>query len=406
MSMRIRCALIVPSIAAATLLATAVGGCAVTSAQATAPRNAAITAVRAGARLQAVAFTNPTNGYGLFTATVDHGRTCLAEVAATGDGGRRFGPPQVVSSWRCPTSPPVDALTADSHGDVFAYGPQLFASHDHGTSWTKVKTNGTVLATSAVGRSAWRLTVRCPGHGTTPDSCPLALGTSADGGRSWRPAATQLSAATVPGFGAHVTGTAKFVRTSRATGYVLAGPTPGSRGKHDLATLWITRNGGASWSRRQVPCGPDGLSASLAVAPSGQLFVACAGQPSAGSQDKTLVSTVNGGRSWITHAACSRLRQSCLPLDTGYLGQIAANSAGEVFLTGPRSSLLASPDSGRSWQLVRPRIGDDGGGTTQVMFFGARGLVLGLDSAQDERPAIWHSSDNGAHWLAVHPVLG
>ena len=83
-----------------------------------------------------------------------------------------------------------------------------------------------------------------------------------------------------------------------------------------------------------------------------------------------------------------------------------------MFLTGPRSSLLVTRDGGRAWHLVRPLLGDDGGGTGTVAFFGRAGragrdgLVFGYDGRHNERPAIWHTADGGAHWRVVYPVVG
>jgi hypothetical protein len=51
-------------------------------------------------------------------------------------------------------------------------------------------------------------------------------------------------------------------------------------------------------------------------------------------------------------------------------------------------------------------IGDDGGGTARVTLFGRNGVVLGDDPADDELPALWHTSDGGVLWRVTHPVTG
>jgi photosystem II stability/assembly factor-like uncharacterized protein len=350
-------------------------------------------------RLQQAAFTSPQRGYGLFTLL---GSTvCRAEVAATADGGARFGRPHVAARWSCDGNDPVTRIAADKAGDVFVFGPALAVSHDHGRSWTPARV-GDVLALSAVGRSVWLLTARCTGHGTVADRCPVRLLVSADGGRSWRRA--RLPGATVAGFGSQVVGQADLVRTSKAAGYVLTGPGVNPRGKPDVARIWITGNGGASWARHAVPCGLDALSAALAVAPTGRIFVACASEPGAGSQAKALASSLNGS-TWTVRTPCSHGTIVCPPLSFGYLSQIAATSDGTVFLVGPRSSLLVTHSAGRTWRAVKPLIGDDGGGTSTVSFFGPRGIVVGNDPANDELPAIWHTADGGAHWHVVHPAI-
>ncbi|MGH3394782.1 MAG: sialidase family protein, partial [Streptosporangiaceae bacterium] len=267
-----------------------------------------------------------------------------------------------------------------------------------------------VLAVAAAGRSAWALVARCHGRGQRagPRSgqCPLRLIVSADGGRTWH--AARLPGASVPGLGGQPAGPAELVRTSARTAYVLTSPGRTSR-------LWITRDGGASWTRRPVPCGLAAMSAGLAVAPDGTIVVVCAGQPSAGGQVKTLAWSADGGRTWTVHRPCrAGTGTGCAPLGFGYLGQIAAPAGRTVFLTGPRSSLLVTRDGGRAWHLVRPVIGDSGGGTGAVAFFGRAdrdgqadrdGVVFGYDPRHNEQPAIWHTADGGAHWRVVYPVL-
>lgn len=355
-------------------------------------------------RLQGVVLTSPRRGYGLFTATAAGGTRCQGGVGSTTDGGRRFTRPAVADAWRCDANAPASSLAADAGGDVFLYGPALYASHDHGRSWTQTRLGGQVLAISAAGRSVWAVVARCHGHGDQPDQCPLRLMVSANGGRSWQAARHQLPGATVPGFGRQPAGQAALVRTSATSAYALSGPQPNPQGRPSTARIWVTSNGGASWTRHRVPCGTDGLSAALAVAPDRTIFVACAGEPSAGSQGKSVTSSTDGGRTWTAPTPCRD--DDCPPLSTGYLGQIAAPSGRTVFLAGARSSLLVSRDGGRAWRLVRPVIGDDGGGTGQVMFFGLDGVVFGYNGSHDELPAIWRTSDGGAHWRLIRPVVG
>lgn len=207
----------------------------------------------------------------------------------------------------------------------------------------------------------------------------------------------------MPGIGRSPDGSAELVRT-RSAAYVLTGPAP--LGRPAAARIWISRDGGATWSRHRVPCQLAGLSAALAVAPDGTIFVACAGQPSAGARAKSLACSSDGGRTWSAHRPCrTGAGAGCPPLSVGYLGQIAAPA-------GARSSLLVTRDGGRAWHLVRPLLGDDGGGTGTVAFFrragraGRDGLVFGYDGRHNERPAIWHTADGGVHWRVVYPVVG
>lgn len=360
--------------------------------------------ITANARLTALALSSPERGDGLF-ATSD-GSRCEAVAAATSDGGRRFTDAAVIASWNCSGTPRVQSLTTDANGDEFAYGPQLFLRGNEARAWLASRQPGVVLAVSAAGRSVWMLL-----SDRAPSGCRLVVLETANGGHSWHPARSQppgMSGCPGPGIGEGAAGQTWLVHTGPASGYVLAAPSVNNRGKADSVPLWYTGNGGISWSRRTIPCGLDALSAVLSVAPGGALAAVCAGEPAAGSQAKSTATSHDGGRSWTVHVGC-QLLEPCRnpgPLMNGYLGQIAAVSAGTVYLVGQRSSLMVTTDGGEHWRLSRPVIGDSGGGTMQVIFFGGSdAVVLGDDGSDNEQPAIWHSADGGRRWAAVFPVL-
>jgi photosystem II stability/assembly factor-like uncharacterized protein len=378
---------------------TAQAGTAITS---TARQAAATIPGASSARLDLIAFTSPAAGYGVFTGQA--GGRCQALAGRTADGGTRFGTLARVTSWPCGANPPASFLTADGYGDAFLYDPGLFVSHDYGRHWAAARQPGTVLAVAAVGRSVWLVRAQCHrGAGT----CPLRLLESADGGRTWAASPAQPPGATVRAVGGRpaqepAAGQTWLLRTGRSSGYVLSGPAS------DAAPIWFTTDAGRSWSARQVRCGPIGaMSVTLAAAPDGTLLAVCAGQPGAGNQAKSAGRSTDGGRSWAVHTPCPPVRFICrqgMPLDSGYLGQIAAVSAGTGFLAGDRSSLLATTDGGRHWQTVRPVIGDSGGGTFQVIFVSRRdGFVLGDDARDNELPTIWRTTDGGRRWSGVVP---
>jgi photosystem II stability/assembly factor-like uncharacterized protein len=355
-----------------------------------------------GARLDAIAFTGPAAGYGVFTRQAA-GR-CQVLAGRTTDAGARFGALAPITSWPCGGTMPGSFLAADGHGDAFFYDPGLLVTHDGGRTWARDHQPGTVLAIATGGRSAWMVRADCPRHGGT---CPLRLLESADGGRTWALAPAQPPGATVRAVGGQpaqggAIGQTWLVRTGRSSAYVLSSPVG------DVAPMWFTADGGAAWSARQVRCGPIGaLSATLAAAPGGTLLAVCAGQPSAGFQEKSAGQSADGGRSWTVHTPCPVSRMTChrgTPLDFGYLGQIGAISAGTGFLVGDRSSLLVTSDGGAHWRAVEPPLGDTGGGTFQVIFVSRRdGFVLGDDSRNNEAPTIWRTTNGGAHWSGVAP---
>ena len=260
-----------------------------------------------------------------------------------------------------------------------------------------------MLAIATAGHSAWMVRADCPRHGGT---CPLRVLQSSDGGRTWATSPAQPPGATVRDGGGWfaqqgTAGQTWLLRTGRSSAYVLSSPAG------DVAPMWFTADGGASWSARQVRCGIAARSVTLAAAPDGTLLAVCAGQPGMGFQAKSAARSVDGGRSWAVHAPCPPAHLICRragPLDFGYLAQIAAISSGTAFLVGDRSSLLVTTDGGSHWRTVLPPLGDTSGGTSQVIFVNRRdGFALGDDFRNGERPTIWRTTDGGRRWSGMVP---
>jgi photosystem II stability/assembly factor-like uncharacterized protein len=369
----------------------------------TASSAAAIGSGAAAARLTAIAFVSRANGYGMFTRQA--GGRCQILAGRTTDGGARFGTLASVTTWPCGENPPVSFLAADGHGDAYLYDPKLFVSHDGGRTWAPGHRPGAVLAVATAARTAWMVRANCPPHG---QACELRVLQSANGGRTWAAAPAQPTGATVPEVGGQpgqegALGQTWLVPIGRSSAYLLTGPADRA-----AAPMWFTADGGASWARRAVRCGMRALSVTLSAAPDGTLAAVCAAEPGAGFQAKSAARSTDGGRTWAVHPTC--LPGGCqhvTPLDDGYLGQIDAVSASTVFLVGERSSLLVTTDGGAHWRVVRPLIGDTGGGTFGVVFVSPRdGFVLGDDLRNNERPTIWRTSDGGAHWSRVIPGAG
>jgi photosystem II stability/assembly factor-like uncharacterized protein len=357
----------------------------------------------AGARLTAIAFVSRADGSGMFTRQA--GGRCQILAGRTTDGGASFGTLASVTTWPCSQNPPASFLAADSHGDAFLYDPKLFVSHDGGRTWAPGHEPGIVLAVATAGRTTWMVRAGCPPHGR---ACELRVLESANGGRTWAAAPAQPTGATVREVGGQpgqegALGQTWLMPIGRSSAYMLTSPAD-----HAAAPMWFTTDGGASWARREVRCGMRALSVTLSAAPGGTLAAVCAGEPSAGFQAKSAARSADGGRTWAVHPTC--LPGGCqhvTPLDNGYLGQIDAVSAKTVFLVGARSWLLVTTDGGAHWRVVRPLIGDSGGGTFGVVFVNPRdGFVLGDGPRNNERPTIWRTFDGGAHWSRVIPGAG
>jgi len=361
-------------------------------------------------KLTKLAFFDPTSGFGLFIR--QRQTDCGALVGFTTNGGAVFGEPVSVTTWPCSGTASVTALAFDDHGDGFAFGPDLFESHNHGATWSHVPQPGQILSVEALGSSVWMVEADCPLSTSPQTPCPMRLVESQNGGLTWTSTTIPASLTLNNGYGASA-GQTWLLRISPSAAYLSSNLPFGAQGPPPTnAPLWFTSDRGRTWARRKIPCGFGAFTVALSAVPDGPLFAVCAGQPGAGNSLKSVLSSTDDGVTWATPYPCATtstgVSESCAtsPLAAGYLGGIDAVSASTVFLYGPRSSLLVTRDGGIAWSPVTPPIGDTSEGTSTVTFFGASdGVVLGYDGLHNDVNTIWSTTNSGLTWRSVVPVL-
>jgi hypothetical protein len=365
--------------------------------------------------LVVASFTSFLDGYGLFNKVI--GSQCQSLVGRTSDGGARFTDLVNVVSSACADGTQW-TIAADDSGDVFVYGPGLYASHDHGRSWSLARRTGQILAVAAAQQSVWMLRQSCGSSGLL--RCHATLMISADGGRHWRRSAVQPDGARYhPG---HPSGPYSdqdwLVRTGGSSGYVLFPPgtarATSTSGAGSLnALLRYTSNGGASWVTERVPCARqtfDGVTMA-AVPGTRDLAAICSGEPGGlppiPTQVKLVAVSVNGGRSWRVPLPCSldiNNAEGCV-LANAFTSQIAALSADTIYMVGTEVGLVASHDGGKVWKPVSLPDGASAD-TYQVQFFGkSDGRVVGISNVGIV-PAIWTTTDSGERWSIENVTPG
>jgi len=349
-----------------------------------------------------VAFTSPSRGVGLFVHStipengVGSGR-CAFFTRTTTDGGASFGVAgATIRTTGCASGYLVAGVAATGAGDVFAYDPGLFESHDGGASWDAVRLGGTVVALAPAGRSVWAL--RETGCARGSGRCTLTLLKSADGGRSWRATAHQPPehsfSAPVP-----LPLDASLLRSSANAAAIVLPPVAGS----SAATIEQTLDGGGHWTTGAAPCVVGAFAIYYSAAQTGARWVACAGQPATGEQEKSFARSLDGGKTWLAGASPCLIGTitTChrgMPLG-GYLGGLAALSPTTAFYVGGRSSLTFTRDGGRSWQ-VEPGFSGDASGTSEVTFPSASD-GWALDEGFGGHAVLWRTRDGGTRWTRL-----
>lgn len=347
-------------------------------------------------RLQAIAFSSPSDGLGVFSKESADSVTCHDYVGHSNDGGATFVSLVRAVSSNCTTFDFAPSIVSDGHGDDFLYGPRLYVSHDNAKTWTQSLHFGTVLDVDAVGLSVWLIESGCtPSDNMRSIPCSVRLYVSMNGGRTW--SASKAFARGVNGMSSGANGQSYLARVNRTSAYLMLAPSLKS-GVPSVAPLWYTSDGGATWSKRDVPCHIGAFSSVLSVDASGTLMAACASEPGAGNQIKSVLLSTDGGLHWTLKTESN--------IDYGYLAQIDLLNSEDAFLVGGRSSLLETRDGGIHWRAVQPLIGSSAGGTAQVTFFGGtHGLVLGNDDSDNENMTLWSTANAGRNWSVEIPQV-
>ena len=360
--------------------------------------------------LTSIWFSSPANGYGAVIQTITSASgsslACTDYVGLTSDGGRRFRNFTRIGTWNCAHAGGATALTFDGAGDGFFYGPNLYESHDAGTTWSRVRTSGRVVDISTIGRSVWMIEALCtPQEVARNAMCPLKMQQSSDGGRNWSgPATLPGTTLAFPAAGAApAAGQTILTRLDQRRGVYSIAPWVTGSVRSGRVQTWVTDNAGRSWVRRDITCDIPTMSEMLAISPSDVWTAVCAGEPSTGSQEKSVVRSTNQGRTWRFVTGCSTSQQSCGGLlSVGYLGVVSAPSTALLVESGMRSPLRVSRNGGRTWTSINGAVSDSGDGVVSIQFFGPR-QGLGLTSSSN---LIVHTADGGVQWQTYRARVG
>jgi photosystem II stability/assembly factor-like uncharacterized protein len=354
-------------------------------------------------------FVDAAHGFVLLQGCTES--TCESWVDVTGDGGERWkAQPALVAylaadnlKTALPDGPVPNpnklgaaSLVFTSANDGWAYGPGLFVTHDGGREFRRLNVSAPVLSVVASEGRVWVLERRClPANrnrdGGYSNMCdrPMLL-SGPVGGDSLSPVVGQirgfpLASGAMPGSQFPT----EIVHASSKVA-VLAGP----------YGLDVTNNGGRTWLRASYPCkgmyGGNVVSSgwgtgSVAMDPTGSIWLICAGEPGAGQQPKQLWRSPNNAQTWF----------GPYPLSwSGYADTVYAISSTTAWNYGSRAPVLRTTDGGRTWRPLLESVFNDAEGGPAA--FSAIGTQDAWAIPSNQVPTeVLRTTNAGRSWQSV-----
>jgi len=274
--------------------------------------------------------------------------------------------------------------------DGWAFGPELFVTHDSGHTWAQVNTQGLrVTALETVGARVFAVFASCAGSGPVYAArcTSFTLYSSHASHEDWAPVG-----ASTTGLTDGAASEAASLALTGSRGYLLA---PGGAlyaGPVDGSAAW-QRVGSLPSSCTVGPPQADGqpTEALLGAANAQVLILACAsdssgGSPSVSRQRKLIFSSPNGGVSW--------LQMGTAPT-AGVAYWLAASPAESVIL-GTDQGIDVLPKGEISWQMAALKGAAPAGGFGYVgMTTEQQGIALPADPSLG---TVWFTFDGGRTW--------
>ena len=326
-------------------------------------------------------------------------------VAGTGDHG---------STWHGVKAPVTGAPSGSSGvsqvrffnaSDGWAFGPQLWATHDGGQRWTRIQTHGLrVTALETAGQRVFAVWAQCSGGGAdfAADCTSSALYSASPGGGQWAP---------VPGTGTgySLSGTANssalVLTGSRGDlltpdGTLLSGPVSGPGAWQPVTSTSMSTSTGTGTGTSTgtagpgaAPCEPGAAQASgqpsgalLAATTTSGLVLVCASPATGASQAKEVYTSSDNGQQWQKAGAAP---------PAGTATSVAGTATGTIVLA-TTAGLEMSADGGVTWAAAQGAL-PYGGFSYVGMTSPQQGVAVPADTTQH---AVWFTFDGGRTWRA------
>jgi photosystem II stability/assembly factor-like uncharacterized protein len=314
--------------------------------------------------------------------------TCRSTVLTTTDGGALWTQVGSIASVQCGAScadngPGAFHIRFANSSDGYAFDPDLFVTTDGGRSWSEEQ-GPPVAGLEIVGSSVIRVSFS---HSGCPGPCNLSVDEASVGSSSW----THLFAVPMLGDSDAV----QLVRQGPSDVYLAVFQNPAGGAQSEQTFLFISHDGGVTWSPRSDPCGSSGQmendTVAMAAAPGEVMAVLCVAR--LGTTGDFVNVSSDGGKSFASTAP--------LPAIDGY-HLVAVTSADGLFVAtdangGGSQVLEASFDGGRSWaQAAIDTKNDSTFSSSDAGFLGFESSRVGrwVGSPGD----VWTTTDGGLTW--------
>jgi hypothetical protein len=306
------------------------------------------------------------------------------------------------SNWygvSAPVTGPPDGATGVGQirflntSDGWAFGPQLWVTHDGGAHWSQEDTRGMrVTDLETAGDRAFALFATCTGGGAgyAAGCSTFSLYTSGAGSDRWQPVPGPVSGLSPPKGAAGQAASASLVLAG-GTGYLLApsgellsGPLTGSR--------WAVAS-----QKPLCPPGspsPDGqpTGALLAAAAPAELVLVCtsATDTASDSQEKLVTESSDGGRTWS--------KAGNGPTG-GVATSLATQDRGALIVLATDAGIYQSGTGGSSWALRQAGPGGAAAGEGGFSYVGMTSLLDGVALPADPGlHEVFITTDGGGSW--------
>jgi hypothetical protein len=270
-------------------------------------------------------------------------------------------------------------------GNGWVYGPELFATHDGGRTWSPVVTNGLrVTDLETVGDRVFALFASCTGTGAAfaTQCTSYTLYSSPAASDDWAPVGSATTGLAGGAASLVLHGTRGYLLAPN--GMLYSGPV----------------NGSAPWQPvKAIPC-PVGTpladgqptGALLAAADAANLVLVCASSSAPGTQQaKQVFTSADGGIVWQNGGAAPTL---------GLATSVAATPAGTTVLATTRG-IDVQPAGSATWQAATLDGRAPAGGFGYVgMTTDTQGVALPADPRVG---TVWFTFDGGKTWTP-YPV--